>query len=282
MTNKSLDTLVEDIYQALDRGVEVSPEQAKAFGSDMSEFIVERLSPKSREVNNDTKLRMSNLGSKCQRQLWYKVNKPDKAEKILPFVRLKFLYGDIVEHLVLFLARLAGHQVKGEQGELEIEGVKGHRDAIIDGVVIDVKSANSRGMDKFKYHALDNDDPFGYLDQLGAYVEASTDAETQDKGAFLAVDKELGHLVLDTYTYRDKGKYAELTKKLKEMLALVEPPKRAFQPEPEGKSGNMKLPTPCAYCSFKKTCHPGVRTFIYSNGPKYLTTVVKLPEVNEV
>lgn len=59
-------------------------------------------------------------------------------------------------------------------------------------------------------------------------------------------------------------------------------PERAFQPEPDGKSGNMKLGLQCSYCNMKHACYPNLRTFIYSNGPRYLTTVVKTPDVPEV
>ena len=40
--------------------------------------------------------------------------------------------------------------LKGEQGEVEIEGIKGHRDAIIDGAIGDVKSASAFSYKKFE------------------------------------------------------------------------------------------------------------------------------------
>jgi hypothetical protein len=44
----------------------------------------------------------------------------------------------------------------------------GHQDAIIDGVLVDCKSASGVGFDKFKYNKLAEDDPFGYVAQLSA------------------------------------------------------------------------------------------------------------------
>ena len=51
---------------------------------------------------------------------------------------------------MLLFARMAGHDVTEEQKELELDGVKGHKDATIDGWVCDIKSASSFGFKKFK------------------------------------------------------------------------------------------------------------------------------------
>ena len=60
------------------------------------------------------------------------------------------MFGDILEELLLFLAKEAGHTVTGQQDTLSISGVNGHRDAIIDGRLVDVKSASSYSFRKFK------------------------------------------------------------------------------------------------------------------------------------
>ena len=56
---------------------------------------------------------------------------------------------------------------------MEVEGVTGHQDCIIDGVVVDCKSASGVGFDKFKHNKLAEDDPFGYVAQISAYAEAN-------------------------------------------------------------------------------------------------------------
>ena len=85
---------------------------------------------------------------------------------------MKFLFGHLLEEMLLFLAAEAGHTVAGRQDRLEIDGVPGHGDAIIDGMLVDVKSASTMA---FKVQeppdSLDTDD-FGYLQQLNAYLEA--------------------------------------------------------------------------------------------------------------
>lgn len=285
-SEKTIFTLTKDIYDVLDNPSKYDWGKVESFGQELARLLVKR----AQEEKKDGYLRMSNFGTPCERKLWFTVNKPETAESLDPHVRLKFLYGDIIEALILYLAKVAGHKVEGEQDEVSINGVVGHRDAIIDGVLIDVKSANSRGMQKFKTHSLESDDPFGYLEQLSLYLQASAEDErlrVKKQGAFLAVDKELGHIVLDIYNAKDVDYEKEIESK-KAKLAKENPPPRPFSPIPEGKSGNMAIPTPCSYCPHKQTCWAdsnqgkGLRGFFYSNGPKWLTKVVKQPDVNEI
>lgn len=228
---------------------------------------------------------MSNLGTPCPRSLWYKVNDADGGEALRGQTLFKFLYGDILEQLLISLAIASGHEVVGCQDTVSIAGIVGHRDCVIDGMVVDIKSASSRAFTKFKEHKLESDDPFGYLSQLSSYVYAAKDdplVTNKTHGAFLAVNKENGEIVLDVYdlsSFIDKK--LEEVESLKVMAASSEPPPRAFEPVADGKSGNMKLATNCSYCDRKFKCWPEVRTFIYSNGPRYLTRVVREPDVPE-
>lgn len=253
------------------------------YADNIKQLMKRRLSKEGRKGERST-LRMSNLGTPCDRKLWYTVNEPGSAEPLDGKTLHKFLFGDLVEETTLFLAEADGHKVEGTQDRLELNGVVGHRDAIVDGVLVDVKSASSRGMEKFKKHSLESDDPFAYLDQLGLYLEASRDdprVVVKGEAAFVAVDKETGNIVVDRYKRSDKD-YTELVQSKKDMVASSEEPKRRFFPQPDGASGNYKLGIECSYCPFKKTCWPGVRTFIYSNGPRFLTKVVRTPEVPEI
>jgi len=269
---KRIETLIPDIYALLSGG----------------NFLLdgERLGKTIQRRFNDSRsgdtLRMSNFGTPCSRKLWYTVNKADVAEPIPAYARLNFLLGDIIEEVVLSLAKQAGHEVTGEQDELSIAGIKGHRDAIIDGMLVDVKSANGRSVEKFKYNQVRKDDPFGYYDQLSLYHHASKeDVHVKNEAAFLAVDKERGHLYLDTYKIDDRDWDKEIADK-KDMLAKATPPDRGFAAEPHNKAGNMKLCIACAYCPFKKECWPQVRSFAYAGAPVHLVKVVKEPEVPEI
>lgn len=279
MSDKDTSTLVKDIYSVLSSGAKLSDEQAGTFGSMMASMIQSRLA--EREPRKELSLSM--LGTKCDRQLWYKINKPDVAEPLPPNTRLKFLYGDMVELLALFLAEVAGHKVEARGKEVELNNVKGHIDCTIDGMLVDVKSASGFGFSKFKEHQLGHNDPFGYLSQLGSYL-ASTQNDpvvvVKGEGGFLAIDKEKGNLVLDSYRFKDHEKWAKLIEEKKEMLKGPIP-KREFEDEALGMTGNRKLGVECSYCAFKKECWPGLKTYLYSTGPTYLTVVMREPRVVE-
>ena len=65
------------------------------------------------------------------------------------------------------------------------------------------------------------------------------------------------------------------------MVAEKQPPERPYKDVADGMSGNRKLGTMCSYCQFKTLCWPGLRTFVYSSGPVFMTKVVKTPNVLE-
>jgi hypothetical protein len=272
-----LKTLVEDIGKVLTTPQDITDEEGHKFGKDLSDVITRRLREGPLQSNS---LRMSNLGTKCLRKLWYTVNAPEKAEPLHWTTRLKFLYGDLIEELVLFLTTLSGHSVSGRQGELNLDGIKGHRDAKIDGVLSDVKSASGYGFKKFEDGLKEEGDAFGYLTQLAAYQTADRSDDARD-GAFIAVNKENGNIVVDYHPELPVSEIPETIRRAKAAVNLSEPPERHYGPEPDGKSGNQKLSTPCSYCQWKSTCWPGLRGFAYSGSPRFLTRVERSPEVPE-
>lgn len=279
-----IEQLIDDIADTLEQGKEeVAVETKEKYANLFAEMLEERLKPRPKEGKGT--LRMSNIGKPCDRQIWYDVNQPyEKIEPLKAATKLKFLYGDLTELLMLYLAEVSGHSVEGTQDVQEIEGIKGHRDAVIDGVLTDVKSASTYGFAKFADGTLRNNDSFGYFTQGGSYLKAGEDDDlVKDKNrfAFLALDKSLGHFCLDIHHQDETIDYEELYRQKKAMVDQPEPPERAFTDVPEGTSGNMKLPTACSYCAHKWKCYPNLRMFIYSNGPKYLTVVEKEPKVPE-
>lgn len=271
---KTIKTLVKDVEAVLTEPHEFSKDAVSRFSKRLAETIVEKINP----TYEGGVVRISNLG-KPDRQLWYSVNHPDAAET-LPFsARMKFLFGDILEELLMFLAEEAGHTVEGRQDVLSIGGVSGHRDGKIDGVLVDAKSASSFSYKKFKDGLKHEDDAFGYLTQLNSYHQASQDVDPSQM-AFFVIDKQLGHVCLDIHK-PSKDNYAKLAQYKTAMVQEAIPP-RCYEDEEDGKSGNRKLGTACSYCPFKRKCWPEMRTFLYSNGPRYLTKVARLPDVQEV
>jgi hypothetical protein len=282
---KSITTLVEDIRQVLSGEAQVRTEDAEALGKTLSLRIADRLC----EGQKYNHLRMSNFYY-GDRKLWYAVNQPELAAPLEPEAKQKFLYGDIIEAELLFLAKAAGHDVTCEQQEVSYHGVLGHIDAVIDGLVVDVKSASGRAFDKFKYHQLEYNDPFGYIDQLSLYVTAMADnpeVKIKGQGGFLAVNKESGEIALDIYKINKRDYEQEIVRKSR-MLERDQLPDRCHTPVPYGSSGNKRLSVECAYCPFKRDCWKqsnygkGIRSFAYSSGVVELVEVHREPEVQEI
>lgn len=276
-----LNTLVEDVYRLFDPEVdhEVSEENLESFCSGLKDLLRSRL---AKSKPHTGALRFSSLG-RPDRQAWFDAHPVDGGkEQMLPKTYLKFMYGDVIEQLLLFLVKEAGHKVEMEQAEVEVDGVLGHIDCIIDGVVVDVKSASPYGYKKFENRTVTEDDPFGYVYQLSGYANVLTPGKD---AAWLAMDKVSGDICISplSSTVIKYHQPEERIKVLRNVLSSDVPPPLCAEPVPDGKSGNMKLPTtPCGYCAHKFRCHPGLRTFIYSTGPRFLTEVVKTPDVFEV
>jgi hypothetical protein len=281
----SPETIPEDIYKLLDddNHHEANEENVQWAGEAFKALLRERLTKREQKSGEDV-LRFSSLG-KQDRQLWYQANMPDAAEKMPGKQNFKFLYGDCIELLILFLAAEAGHEVSEQQKEVEVEGVKGHIDAIIDGTLVDVKSASSYSFEKFRSGAFLFDDPFGYVSQLSGYANA-LDAP---RAGYLVADKvhgDIAYVELDR-AYLVGNPPAARISHLRDIIKSEEPPPRCYPEQPEGKSGNLKLGVGCSYCPFKDECWKdandgrGLRKFFYARGPVWLTEVKKEPKVEE-
>lgn len=279
---KTLDTLVEDVYSLLEDGKEASDEHLDILSNNIRNLLRDRL--KAPLEPRTPTLRMSAIG-KPLRQIWYDHNPDGTEETFDGKTLLKFLYGDIIEEMLLYLAREAGHTVEDQQKEVELDGVKGHIDAKIDGTLVDVKSTSKFAFAKFRDGTLRQDDAFGYMGQLSGYAEA----EGGGDAAFWAMSKETGDLALLSVS-ADEVEFEQprdLIRRQKEAVSSDTPPSRCYDAVPHGKKGNMKLPPGCSYCKHKFRCwadsndNKGLRTFIYSNGPVFMTEVKDPPRVYE-
>ena len=162
-------TVIDDIHTMLEEGKEgVNEKHLQEFFRALRDDIEIFLAPDNKD--NNGRLRMSSIGKRT-RKLWYEF-RDKKPSKLDGQTRLKFFFGNLVESFLLFLVQEAGHKVTDRQKEVVIEGIKGHIDGKIDGIVVDVKSASDFGFKKFKYNNLHTDDPFGYIGQLSGYVQA--------------------------------------------------------------------------------------------------------------
>ncbi len=276
---KNISTLVPDIQAMV--GTLEGERDLSRFSSNLSSHYLKQMGKREDKVRNANTLYFSEIGEKCQRKMWYRFH-GETGSALLPATRIKFMYGDILEDVVLQLARDAGHTVEGEQQQVEYKvpstdwTIRGRIDAIIDGVVVDVKSVTK--MSEQKFHTGLEDDPFGYYHQLNGY---STVLRNKDMG-FLTIQKELGHINYFPFTQSD----AIFAGTVAHCIHTVSSADNAFATLADvpasATSKNMKLCTACSYCDYKKKCFPEVRGFAYSNKVEWLTKVVDLPRVPEI
>lgn len=275
-----IETLITDVYKV----IEQEGWENALIRRGVSEEISKRLQGSAERSKRKGQLGLSQMGPRCPRALWYSVHRPDLAEALPPPARFKYVYGHIIEAVAITLAREAGHQVEGEQDAVVVEGITGHRDCVIDGCVVDVKSCSSMALDKLKRKTIATDDPFGYLEQIDGYVVGSYDdplVQVKDRGYLWGIDKVLGRMVL--YEHRVREDHIKSTiQRHRRIVERDTPPACQCGTVPDGKSGNIKLDVRASYEAFKYQCNPSIRTFIYSDGPRYLTHVERVPDVPEV
>ena len=281
---KRIDTIATDI-KTLVAGIS-NGKPANVTEENMDKFLL-NIKEAFHSWNNpvrekDGKLRMSVLG-KPPRQLWYDRFSPKKTKSYDASLNIKFLYGHILEHLLLYLAELTGHKIADQQKKVEIDNIKGHIDATVDGEVCDVKSASSFSFKKFKTGELVGDDPFGYHAQLSGY---ETGMGT-NQGGFLVMDKSSGDVCFYKPDELAKPNVPNLIKTLQDTLKSKTPPDRCYQLS-ETKGGNKSLPIGCQFCAHKWECYKdandgkGLRVFKYSNKFLYLAEVNRQPNVEEI
>lgn len=279
----TIDTLIPDIHRVLEvRDGTFSGETVDVLSSSISSRLLHQLGQGS-EGRRPT-LRLSSMGPKCPCALWYSIHKPKLAEPLPPWAQSKFAFGHILEAFGIALCKAAGHTVTGEQDELWVDGVAGHRDAVVDGCIVDFKSCSSRMFDKFKSKSIAHDDPFGYLDQVDGYLVGSLNdslVTVKDRGYIFAIDKTLGHMVIYEHKIRERSIRDRIATS-KSIVALDQPPPCECGTVAEGRSGNLRLDVKASYSPYKFCCNPTLRTFLYSGGPVYLTKVMRKPDVREI
>lgn len=286
---KTIETLIPDIYNLIVNGTtSIGEDRFKSLGEAVATAVKYQLQKavETAESVEHPKLRMSNVG-KPDKYLWYLMRQkesggaPSGAREAFSASKIfSFLYGAVLEEILLWLAQEAGHEVTDRQGVVEVEGVVGHKDCKIDGVGIDAKSASNQSFQKFKSRKLIGNDPFGYMHQIGGYFHG------EPRAGFFVANKETGELTLSLYTKEEIPDTPARIRHLKELAKSPTPPERCYSTKLIGR--NTGLPIGCKSCPFKMECWKdanggkGLRAFMYSDGPEWLTEIVTVPKVNEV
>lgn len=252
---------------------------------------LEMLDHRPREPRDVSKkvFRVSEIGSPCGKQLWYKwhvpeVGLPPYADKDEDFLQFKFTYGDLVEELALWLCEEAGHTVTNRQMEVVSTlsngwKIVGHQDAEIDSHIVDVKSAADLSFKRYSRDGINaKTDSFGYRYQLDAYA----DMQNIKRRAFLFVNKQTGEMrVFD----RTGEKMMPWVKRASDLISILELPNSSHlsdDPVPTAHKWGQMLPVTCSYCKFKWACYDSkgtpLRAFWYGNRPHYFTVLNELGE----
>lgn len=283
---KQLEDLVGDVYRLMEskelaEGVDLESE-ADHFAAECKQILMSVMQP---DQDRTGKLRLSGIGKPMRQQ--YNQYHGIPGEDIEGATYIKFLYGHLIEAMIVSLARMSGHTVEDQQKEVEVAGVKGHIDGRVDGVLCDIKSASAKAFKKFRYNKLHTEDSFGYIGQLKAYAHAEGD----DNYAWIALDKTTGQLAVLHYHEGDvEADYhasidydiVEHIETVKKAMAGESPPALCYSDVPVGKGGNRGLDVGCAFCPYKFHCWEGLRAFQYANYTQYLTVVDNEPRVEEI
>ena len=286
----TIDTLVEDIERLLTQTQEgkssvLSEDVLGKFGGAIA-LHAHDLTQERRERKPNT-IYYSEIGQACARKLWYGVHKPQEGEALRANTLNKFFYGNVLEESVLLLAEAAGHNVQDRQKPRVMTSsewrISGRLDAVIDGVLVDVKSCSPYSFKSIVNGELEKEDHFGYLTQLSLYNGVFIPG--WGRQGFLLVDKQNGDIAFKDYPWRPSN---QLLSDRMAALSSTTPPPRHGPGVPDGTSGNRKLPVICSYCKFKQMCWEdandgaGLKAYAYSTGPRFLTTVKRVPNVPEI
>lgn len=291
----NIDTLITDIYGLLDKpnvDMEFNVEQQAALGARMVRHIEQEIKDPDRSHKPETEVYVTQFTSNCDRKIFYNiVGGPHlRKERVPGHNRFKFLYGDLIEESVLYLAELAGHEVSHQQHRLEVDlypyRLCGRIDALIDGYIVDVKS-----MDYWSFERMvkgEYEDKWGYYLQLQIYRDMWNHLGLGwPKGLkILAVNKMNGKLHLqDVPAFKDPDNVLMIKTLLDDLGALYSRPTR----DTEVKAGNMILKPGCSYCPYKFDCYEepgygGLEVYAYSNGPTFVVkdSIKKEPKVPKI
>ena len=108
---KTIDTLVKDIYSLMEtkeipEGVDAD-QAIDDFGENIKQLMKKEFSNYKRDKRT---LRLSNVG-RDDRYLW-NLHQGKEQEKIEPHTYIKFMYGHLIEEMLLCLTKLSGHTVR--------------------------------------------------------------------------------------------------------------------------------------------------------------------------
>jgi len=254
------------LAQAQREPVAIPKNIIEMFKKDCEDAVVKQFTG---EREKEFRIRMSNVGKPlCQLQMDKKYSGDNSIVSYENYNhKLRNLFGDMIEAVVVMLLRTVKAKIEGVQGEVQLNtqyfDIKGTYDIIIDDKVYDIKSASPFAFEKKfgenggGFHKIAEDDVFGYLSQGYLYSEATG----KSFGGWIVVNKATGEILV-TEPPEDDAEYRSqaLAKVNENIKALMEdaPFEKCYELEEEvfyrKKTGNKVLSSICSYCPYKHKC----------------------------
>jgi len=263
---------IQDYMSRALRGeTSVSPASLSEFTDDCNHSAKRQLT----ERRGEYRIRMSGLGRPlCQQVL----DKQGIKESMQYNTLFRFMFGDMVESLLMLVMREAGVDIVDSQRQVELElggqTIKGTLDVIIRdelGVekVWDIKSASDWAYkNKFTgfggYDSIKDDDPFGYVMQGYLYSAATS----MPFGGWIVVNKSSGEVaVVEAPEWQDDDREAYLADAVDRVKFLTNPSVKPFKPFPDEyetyrrkgetlRTENKVLSKECNLCGYRNHCWP--------------------------
>ncbi len=278
---KRIDTLVSDIRDLLEHPTLKRPDRDLTL--DAVNGMASAILKPFKERSNGYSLRMSSIG-KGIRKHWFEsrfgTETPDAESK------MRFVMGDIMEEYLFYLAKLTGHAVTHQQHVVNIEGVEGHIDSIIDGhALVDGKTASDNNYKKFVNGLTPEKDEYGYIYQLAGYYQGLTnEGFNLDTVGWLAINKSNSNFGFYKFDIAKLPSAKDRIITIKKALDKDKAPEAICEgAEPkEADNGNKEMSFKCRYCPFKDKCWTDYKVYRYANGDKFFTEVTKPLRVQEV
>lgn len=218
-------------------------------------------------------LRLSMIGW-CPRKQWYTINDPE-SNHVSPELKVRFFYGDMIEELVVLLARMAGVRIEGSQATVDFNGVKGHIDGAVlhDGewYLFECKSMADSSFKRFVKEGPSDD--FGYISQQQSYMGGKSPYQFVGS-VMVGMNKETGelHEVIIEPSVEHQDRLCTTIDTLREAIKNNEPPserKYGFYNETYRKqpTGRRILDWRCnTMCKYVDKCWEGQFTMDIKGG----------------
>jgi hypothetical protein len=260
-----ISTLVDDIQMVLRTNVAAAPLEQDAWAH-VALRMVASIAPRPPTpgyVRDPYVIWPREIGEQCLRKIWYNLHPETHPAPVNAVDSLKFKYGHLIEEVTLTYAELAGHEVQHRQMKLveSMESTSGDRwlvrgkiDAVIDGVLVDVKSC-SRSVFQ---------DLSSYYEQVRWYAKAGGWKEA----GILAVEKSSGRMRYEAVPlcHGGTGRIQTFHGDTLDELSATTPPDRSLIFHP---GSNGKMPDGCLWCPHKYRCWPDLVAYKYAYGPEF-------------